>query len=225
MPPLDFSKPKTNEETAKEKPKKFARPTLPPKDDPTYFDALVEACIVAFEKFGDDAMALDYMGVTGKIRPLVLENERYRTMSKQSRAEKFLEEIDEIEQISRQLKDTAPKESAYDSRNPKDVDNYVKDVKDTLALRLKVADMRRDILSIQKTKEAEENDALNVFFIALTAEEFAAMDNVEIHEGTDAAKFDESKKSVAPKGSGTEEDHTPDPFFITEDGSLEEINA
>jgi len=224
MSSLDFSKPGSGKGHEEKGPKVLVRPELPDKNSPEYLPALIDACIMAFEKFGDDAMSLDYMGVTGKTRPLVLENERYRTMTKQSRAEKFLEEINEIEQISKQLKDTAPKESAYDARNPKDVDSYVKDVKDTLALRLKVADMRRDILSIQKTKEAEENDALNVFFIALSAEEFAAMDNVEIHEGTDSAKFeDASKKSIAPKGSGADDDHLPDPFFVNADGSLEEI--
>jgi hypothetical protein len=205
---------------------KFARPELPEKDDPDYVEKLVDACIFAFVKFGDDTMALDYIGVTGKTRPIVLENERYKTETKRARAEKFLEEIDEIEEISRQLKDTAPKESQYDVRNPKDSDNYVKDVKDTLALRLKVADMRREVLSIQKSKDAEENDALNVFFIALTPAEFEAMSNVEIHEGTDAAKFEESsKKSVAPKSSGVEDDHEPDSFFVNADGSIEEIDA
>jgi hypothetical protein len=141
-------------------------------------------------------------------------------------AEKFLEEIEEIEEISKELKNSTPDEGSYDIRNPKDADAYVKDIKDTLNLRLKVADMRRDVLSITKTKEAEENDALNIFYIALTAEEFKAMSNVEIHDGSDDSSISSSEKSVSPtarKRFGPDFDEEPDPFIMSSDGSLEEI--
>jgi hypothetical protein len=206
---------------------KLVRPTLPEKTDPDYVEALVDACITAFEKFGDDGMSLNYMGVDGKLRPMVLDNPRYKQETRKIMAEKFLEEIEEIESISETLKSESPRESNYDIRNPKEAESFTKDIKDTLTLRLKVADMRRDVLSITKNKEVEENDALNIFFISLTAEEFAAMDNVEIHEGTETAELTNKEKEKAAKAKkrfgDDEEDNEPDPFIIAADGSIEEI--
>jgi hypothetical protein len=206
---------------------KFVRPKLPEKNDPDYVEALVDACIEAFRRFGDDGMSLNFMGVDGKLRPIVLDNPKYRQETRMIMAEKFLEEIEEIEGISDTLKDEQPSKGVYDPRNPQSMEDYTKDIKETLTLRLKVASMRRDVLSITKTKEVEENDALNVFFIALTAEEFAAMDNVEIHEGTETTELTSTEKEKAKKAkkrfNDDEEDNEPDPFIIAADGSIEEI--
>jgi hypothetical protein len=203
----------------------FNRPELPSKNDPEYMGALIDACIGAFEVFQDDTMALDYMGVNGKTRPMVLENEKYKLSTRQLKAEMFLEEIEDVNGIIKSLKEQAPNESQYDIRNPKDASAYTKDFKDTLSLRLKATEQRRELLSISRNKEAEENDALHVFFIALTPTEFEAMTNVEINEGTDDAKMnDGSKKEELQKSAGEDDQQdTKDPFVIGADGSIEEI--
>lgn len=201
------------------------RSSLPPKEDPDYTSELVSACIAAFEIFQDDTLSLDYMGVNAKTRPIVLENDRYKQATKQLKAEKFLEEIEDVNGIIKSLKDQAPNETSYDIRNPKDAANYTKDFKETLNLRLKATEMRRDLLNISRSKDAEENDALNVFFVALTAEEFQAMQNVEIHEGTEETSMKDGSESVAPKAAvaSMEEDHTPDKFIIDADGNIADI--
>ena len=205
--------------------KLFKRPELPDKSDPGYIDALVDACIMVFERFGDDSMSLNYMGVTSKLRPIVLSNERYKDETRKIQAEKFLQEIEEIEEISKELGKKMPRQSEYDIRNPKDAEKYEKDIKETLSLRLKVADMRREILSINKTKENEENDALNIFFIPLTAEEFAAMPNTEIHEGSDDTDMSsgDDKEKIKKTQTGADIDNTPPPFVIGPDGAITEV--
>ncbi len=203
----------------------FKRPELPDRSDPKYVDALINACVDAYRHFLDDGMALDYMGVSGKTRPIVLDNERYKIASRQIKAERFMEEIDDVDDMLADIKKTAPTESGYDIRNPKEQDEFVKDYKETLGHRLKLTQMRRDLLNVTKNKEIEEVDALNVFFIALTAEEFAAMSNVEVHEGSDSVTLqDDVKKEMMQKSSGLDdEDETPDAFIEKADGSFEEV--
>lgn len=203
----------------------FTRPTLPEKTDPKYVPALIDACVAAFEHFLDDGLALDYMGVSGKTRPIVLDNEDYQIRTRMVRAERFMEEIDDVDGMIKDIKASAPTETSVDIRNPKEMDEFTKDFKETLGLRMKLTQMRRDLLDVTKQKETEEVDALNVFFIALTPEEFAAMGNVETHEGTDSVTLQEEvKKEQQQKSSGLdEEDDTPENFIIGEDGSIEEI--
>jgi hypothetical protein len=198
------------------------RPSLPDKSALNYVDALIDACIDAFEKFQDDAMALNYMGVSGKYRPIVLESERYRIETRKLKADKVLEEIEEIEEISKALKTDMPKEGGYDIRNPKSAEAFQKDQKEMVTARLKVASIRRELFSVGREEDKEEADALNIFFIPLTAEEFAAMLTVEIHEGEEDIKLEKDETKAGPEeASGTtHNDTSPLPFYHDKAGNI-----
>lgn len=203
----------------------FSPPHVPEKTEPNYVEALINACIYVYKKFGSDSKTLDYMMVDEKTRAIVLENEKYKRSTKRIDSEKFLAEIDEIEDIAAALKKEIPDEDSYDIRNPKDAAAYEKDTKENVQLRLKVATMRRELLSINKEDEIDDSKAMNVFFIALTAEEFAAMQNVEIHEGTEEASLKEESKDDKAKSveKFDSDEDMPPPFYVEGDGSIVEI--
>ena len=69
--------------------------------------------------------------------------------------------------------------------------------KGSIELRLKLFQQQRAMLAEEKGEEEREGDALNIFFIPVTAEEMASLTNVEISVGTsdskDGFKEDEEK--------------------------------
>lgn len=204
----------------------FSRPNLPDKNDPRYLEELISACIGAFRVFGKDSVAMNFMGVAEKLRPLVLENERYKVQTRMAKADKMLEEIEEIEQISKALKNDTPRQPKYDSRNPnqKDMDEYEKNIKENLTLRLKVAEIRRGLLSTTDEDEKDSADALNIYFIPVTREEFAALKSVEVHDGSEDASIKDQKKTEEhARSAGIVVDDQPDPFIINADGDMVEV--
>lgn len=194
---------------------------LPQEEDEQ--EELIDRCINAFAKLQDDTLALDFIGVKGKLRPIVLKDERYRTETRKLKARLYMNEIDDIESLMKELDKNSEvlEEEGYDVRNPREVKDYEREKKDDMNMRLKLMSMRRDLLSVTKQKEVDEADALNIFFVPLTREEFEKMQNVEIHDGgdVDISRGDESNSIV--KGilaSREEEDDMP--FITDSDGNL-----
>jgi len=175
---------------------------LPDRKHPEYMDILVSNVIQAFHVFLSDTMALDYCGVVGKQRALVTAHKDYRPLTKQSRARKFLQEINEIEALSKEMRESEPSEDDWDIREAKDPEKEYKNRhKDWLNAKLKIAEMRRNLLNMAKTEdEKEEADAMNIFFVGLTREEFAGMEAVEVHTGDEsgAKALEEAKAEKAP---------------------------
>lgn len=210
---------------------KLVRQELPPEDDKHYKKFVVEQCILAFEVLQSDKLALDWVGVTGKHRAMVLENSEYKRRTRQSTADKHMDMIFELNQISDNLKVEAPDESKYDIRgNPKDAANFEKDTKENTNQRLKVMDIKRDVLRMGHGKdEASEADSINIFFIGVTAKEFADMDTVEIHEGDDTGLevFDDEGSDdplqIKIEAKEKEIDDSNFEFIRNQDGSLSDV--
>jgi hypothetical protein len=179
------------------------RPMLPPETDERYLEEAVTACINIYERLQDDTHTLNYMGIKGKWRPLVLKNERYMQETRMRKAELYLDEIEDIEEMLEELqKEEINANQKFDIRNmdQKDVNAFAKDSKDRFTQILKLKDRRAELRSMTKDTETEEANALNIIFIAVTAEEFANMQNAEIHEGSDedigALKSEEKKDEL-----------------------------
>lgn len=158
--------------------------TLPDKASPNYLDAVIQNVIEAYKFFQSDSMALDYCSIRGPLRSTVLAHSDYKTQTRYIRAEKYLEEIEEVQQLTKDLRGTEP--SDVDFRDSRDPDKeYQRQYKDWFAMRLKTAEMRRELLSLsRKDDESEEASALNIYFVPISREEFEQLKNVEIVDGT-----------------------------------------
>ena len=146
----------------------------------------------AYELLLNDAMALDYCGITGKDRKLILNDPAFSREARRIKAGKYIEEIKDINEIVKSLG-----HNKSGSENGRIGDND-EDITKTIALKMKVATMRREMLSLSSNdKETEEAESLNIFFIDVTREEFERMMNVEVHDGDSSARFvtDESKEA------------------------------
>lgn len=150
----------------------------------TYNHPRIPEVLEAFELLLNDSMALDYCGITGKDRKMILNDSEFIRESKRIKAGKYIEEIKDINDLVKSLGRTS---SADDNCRVGATDE---DPSKIINLKMKVGTLRREILSLTTNdKESEESESLNVFFIDVTREEFERMQNVEIHEGDENAKL------------------------------------
>jgi hypothetical protein len=185
-----------------------------PEDErhPDYFKLLVRNCVAAYGKTFNDKLALDYNQVTGKMRALVLDNEEYRKLTRSIRAKRIIEEAEELDALAALAEGVyddgeggSDDQSAFDPRSGgKNRRRKTSADKDELNMRFKVAQERRAFLKLDaRAEEIEEADALNIFFVPVTREEFEALSSVEAHEGEEdgAAALSErqDQKSDAEK--------------------------
>jgi hypothetical protein len=159
---------------------------------PDYFKLLVRNCVTAYSKTFNDKLALDYNQVTGKMRALVLDNEEYRKLTRSIRARRIIEEAEELNALA------ALAEGVYDEGGSDDQSSFdprsggggkrkrASADKDELNMRFKVAQERRAFLNLDAhAEEVEEADAINLFFVPVTREEFEALSSVEVSDGDD----------------------------------------
>lgn len=225
-------------------------------------DEWVDECIEAYRTFVNDTLALDYVAVTGKYRALVLENERYKTRTRQIKAQKYKEEIEYVEKISKELdaledddddefdstEYSISQDEMYDPRltpakRKQLAEQRAKEAKrngggksrtghkDFVTMRFQTNKARRELLRLNtEDNAAEEVDALNFFFVALSAPEFEALPTTEVfhnRETQDDAFAGDAKE--APRHVETREEQlnkqftSEDSFVVLPDGSMEDI--
>jgi hypothetical protein len=204
---------------------RFERPELPDESDPNFMDKAIDACIAAYKILQDDTTALNYMGIKGRIRPIVLKNERYITETRKYKADLMMETIEDTLEMMEELETeevNATKEFDIRNATPGDVIAMGKDAKERFNQKLKLQDRLADMRNMTKEKENEEVDALNIFFIPLTAQEFQQMQNVEINEGHDADDTlkSDKKKEELQKAAKVADDDDANPFRLDAEGNL-----
>jgi hypothetical protein len=185
-------------------------------------------------------LALDYNQVFGKMRSLVLDNDEYRKLTRSIRAKRIIEEVEELEALAALAEgvyeDDDEGQDAYDPRNGgKRKSKKSSADKDEINLRFKVAQERRSFLRLDAhSDEVEESDALNLFFVPVTREEFEQLDIVEVNEGdgdgsaalaiADASDqkgdIDKRLKAIA---SEVGKDGIELAYVTNEDGTIEEL--
>ena len=215
---------------------------LPKEGSKDYYKILVENCIQAYAELQDDGLALDLNGVIGKDRAIVLDNSDYRRETRKIRAKKYLDEINEIKDISDRLDklEKLEKENAEDydirgggKKGKKGKNGEVisrKDFEDQVKIRMKVAEMRRELFFKKGDEENDEANALNIFFVSVTQEEFEKLETTEVHYGEEVNKASfsdgENEKKKIPghkeKKKTLLEDTTPH-FVKHDDGTIEEV--
>lgn len=157
-----------------------------------YNHPMIPEVLAAFELLLNDSMALDYCGVSGRDRKIILNDSDFVRESRKIKAGKYIEEIKDINDLVGSLK-TASSTDPNARMGTGD-----EDPTKIISLKMKVASMRREMLSLStKEQENDEANSLNIFFIDLSREEFERMRNVEVHEGDENAKLvtDESKEA------------------------------
>jgi hypothetical protein len=169
---------------------------LPPEDHKDFFRALVHNCIVTYGRIFNDKLALDYNQVTGKLRPMVLDDPEYR---KETRSMLAKAKIDEVEKIDGLLDDINSEYSGgdgYEFRDRKGKKSLSPAMtKDMLTFKMKLNSDRRDLLfRDDEDKELDESNGLNMFFVPVTREDLNNLSKVEIYipkdTGADLGKLE-----------------------------------
>jgi len=158
----------------------------------TYSHDKIPEVLAAFELLLNDSMALDYCGITGKERKLILNDAVFAREARKIKAGKYLEEIKDINEIVKSLGRTKSDDNARFTDGDEDPTKMI-------TLKMKATSMRREMLSLSSNdKETEESESLNIFFIDITKEEFERMLNIEIHEGDSNSKLINDIEKEAP---------------------------
>ena len=155
------------------------------------FREQVARCIEAYKELLNTGMALDYCRIQGKQRTFILRDPEFIRETKAIRAEKYRNELEEVQEIY----------NAATRMGENDVDSYTGDDgrggsgkskkkgsstdKDALAMQLKAASMRRELMSLTAEDNTDnEESTLNFFFTALTADEMEKLKEVEVNHGS-----------------------------------------
>jgi len=164
----------------------------------------------AFELLLNESMSLDYCGITGRDRKIILNDSDFSRESKRIKAGKYLEEIKDINEIVKSIGRSSGSENARFNDGDEDPSKVIN-------LKMKAQSMRREMLSLSSNdKESEESESLNIFFLDVSREEFERMLNIEIHDGDENAKLvgDSEKESpmdveIRKKGAGKKKASIP----------------
>jgi hypothetical protein len=177
---------------------------LPREDAPGYFRLLVRNCIETYKELPNDAMCLDYNKVSGKLRALVLDDEEYKQETRNIYAKQRLEELRELDSLSKLALNEDDGEDENDPRSRGKKKKVSGADKDMLNMRFKAAQMRRELIaSLNEDSGASERDAINFMFVGMTREEIDKSARNEIYEGDSDGALDEltSRKEEAPEGT------------------------
>jgi len=151
----------------------------------------IDEVLEAYRKLLNDSLALDFCEIHGKDRVLILSNPDYKAKSRKIFAEHYIKEIEDIETLIEDLETTADFDSTRVGEEGGD------DYSKILRLKMQAQQMRRNLLSLTTgSGELEEADALNVFYVALTPEEFMEMKNAEVHVGVANTKLQSSNDEM-----------------------------
>ncbi len=145
------------------------------------YEEIKEEVLEVFKTILNESMALDACGIQGKLRAMILADQEFVTKARAIRAKAYIKEIQKINKLEE--KAASLSEDEFDVRAGKAGSDKKYD-KESITLQHRLTEARRNLLSISSEDQNEEQNALNIFFIPLSAEEFRAMEQTEINEGT-----------------------------------------
>lgn len=163
---------------------------------------VIDDVLDAYKLLQSDVLALDFCGVDGRMRSLILGDPYYLRESKKIKAQKFAEEIKEINSIAERIKRVGSAAGNDDDNSRVSGGSGMdgKTEKSMIDLQMKAAMMRRSLLDLSTVNEndGDEMEALNVYFIPVTREEFEELKTIEIHQGGETSLMAEGEESNAP---------------------------
>lgn len=129
------------------------------------YEELRSKCIEKFKILYKDAIVFDYCEVPKEVRIRLLDDPFYVAKTKAIKASLFANQLETIDSVIA---------GAYNNSDKPT---------DTSATVLKALEMRAKILFDDLNVNKDDSTALNVTFIAMSREDFEALDTVEVFEG------------------------------------------
>ena len=135
------------------------------------YEELRQKVIDKFKVLYKDSMAMDICEVPKETRVRMLQDEVYLTKTKAIKAGLFLEQLETLDNVLAG--------SYANSERPTD----------TSATVLKALEMKQKLLLEDMNVNKDETNALNVTFVAMSREDFEALETVEISEGSNTVEL------------------------------------
>lgn len=135
------------------------------------YEELRAKCIESFHVIYKDSLVFDYNEVPKDVRVRLLEDPIYVAKTKALRAGLFIEQL--------QILDGVLAGSYANTEKPTDQSSTV----------LKALEMKNKLLLEDLNVTKDESTALNVTYIAMSREDFEAMETVEVSEGGNSVEL------------------------------------
>lgn len=135
------------------------------------YEELRENVISKFRILYKDALAMDMCEVPKDLRIRMLDDEYYLTKTKAIRASLFAQQLETL--------DAVLAGSYANAEKPTDQSGVV----------LKALEMKQKLLLEDLNITKDDSNALNVTFVAMSKEDFEALDTVEINEGSNTTEL------------------------------------
>jgi hypothetical protein len=129
------------------------------------YEELRSEVIEKFKVVYKDSVAMDACKVPKDIRIRMLDDPEYVAETKAIKAHLFIDQLEELDRIVVGTYDNSEKGS------------------DRSATVLRCLELKQKLLLEDLNVNKDESNALNVAFIAMTKEDFEALDSVEVNEG------------------------------------------
>lgn len=135
------------------------------------YEEIRDLCIEKFRTIYKDSLVFDYCKVDKQTRIRLLEDEKYIKETKAAKASLFIDQLEVLDNVL----------SGYyaNSEKPQDQSGVV----------LKALEMKNKLLLEDLNVTKDESNALNVTFVAMSREDFEALDTVEINEGGNSVEL------------------------------------
>jgi len=161
------------------------------------FRQLVQSCIESYKTLLNDSLTLDLNRVDDlKVRSMILQDAEYRRETKYIRAQSVVDEINNINKLEELASGMGNhSEDEHDESNEenwsvrgefigkKKNKQAARVDKDALNMQFKAAIEKRELIRGLAAQTSEELDAMNVFFITVSRDEFEQIDTVEVFAG------------------------------------------
>jgi hypothetical protein len=135
------------------------------------YEELRDKVISKYKVLYKDSMAMDMCEVPKDIRIRMMEDPYYITKTKAIKAGLFAQQLETIDNVLA---------GAYaNTEKPTDTSGTV----------LKALEMKQKLLLEDMNVNKDETNALNVTFVAMSREDFEALETVEINEGSNTAEL------------------------------------
>lgn len=135
------------------------------------YEELRDKVITKYKILYKDSMAMDMCEVPKDVRVRMLQDEYYITKTKAIKASLFAQQLETL--------DAVLAGSYVNTEKPTDTSGTV----------LKALEMKQKLLLEDLNVNKDETNALNVAFIAMSKEDFEALETVEINEGSNTVEL------------------------------------
>lgn len=137
----------------------------------TEYEELRSKCIDEFKVLYKDAVVFDYCEVSKDIRVRLLNDPVYISKTKALRAGLFAQQLETLDAVLAGSYGNPDKPS------------------DTSAIVLKALEMKQKLLLEDLNITKDDSNALNIAYIAMSREDFEALDTVEIQHGGNSSEL------------------------------------